>query len=158
MDNVFLQYVFIFFVSMIPFLETFLTVPLAIIVFDFPPIAVVIVAIFGNAMSVLLFILFGTEINKLVSIIYYKLHKKDKKPIKMNARIKRTFDRFGATGVCFFSSILFSSQIGAFSMTTLGAKRSQIFVWTNLGVSALAVAMAILSVMAEGFVITLVNL
>ncbi|KHF41564.1 small multi-drug export protein [Halalkalibacter okhensis] len=158
MENVFLQYVFIFFVSMVPFLEVFLTVPMAIIVFNFPPIAVLIVAIFGNAMSVLLFILFGAEMSKFFSIIYNKLRKKAQKPKEINPRIKRTFERFGVIGVCFMSSILVSSQIGAFSMTTLGAKRSQIFIWTNLGVCALAITMAILSVMAEGFVTTLVNL
>lgn len=158
MDNVFLQYTFIFLISMIPFLEVFLTVPMAIIVFDFPPFAVLIVAILGNAMSVLLFVFFGAEINKHFNTIYHKLRKRDKTPTGMNPRIKRTFDRFGATGVCFLSSILFSSQVGAGAMATLGTSRSQVFIWTNLGVTTLAVVMATLSVVAEGFVTSLVNL
>ncbi|MFC7063423.1 small multi-drug export protein [Halobacillus seohaensis] len=158
MENVFLQYTFIFFVSMIPFLEAFLTVPTAIIVFNFPPVVALIVAILGNAISVLLFVLFGSEINKLFNTIYNKLRKSDKTPMEINPRIKRTFDRFGATGVCFLSSILFSSQIGAGAITTLGASKSQVFIWTNLGMSTLAVVMATLSVVAEGLVSSLVNL
>ncbi|WP_176448753.1 small multi-drug export protein [Lentibacillus sp. CBA3610] len=158
MENVFLQCIFIFFVSMIPFLEVFLTVPTAIIVFNFPPFAVLIVAILGNAMSVLLFMFFGAEINKLFNTIYNKVRRREKTPMGINPRIKRTFDRFGATGVCFLSSILFSSQVGAGTMTTLGASRSQVFIWTILGVSTLAVVMATLSVMAEGFVSSLMDL
>lgn len=158
MENVFLQYGFIFFVSMIPFLEVFITVPTAIIGFNLSPFVVLIVAIIGNAMSVLLFICFGTEINRLFNTIYNKLRKRHKTPMGMNPRIKRSFDRFGTTGVCLLSSVLFSSQVGAGAMTGLGASRSQVFIWTNLGVSTLAVVMATLSVVAEGFVSSFVNL
>ncbi|WP_010531503.1 small multi-drug export protein [Lentibacillus jeotgali] len=158
MENVLLQCIFIFFISMVPFLEVFLTVPTAIIVFNFPPFAALIVAILGNAISVLFFVFFGTEINKLFHTVYNKLRKRDRAPVGINPRIKRTFDRFGATGVCFLSSILFSSQIGAGAITTLGASRNQVFIWTTLGVSTLAVIMATLSVVAEGLVSSLVNL
>lgn len=160
MENVFLQYTLIFFTSMVPFLEVFLTVPMAIIVFNFPPVVVLIVAILGNVASVCVFVFFGAQMYKGLNIIYNKLRKsdKDKTPTEINPRIKRTFDRYGATGVCFLSSILFSSQVGAGAMTSLGAKRSQVFIWTNLGVGTLAVVMATLSVAAEGFVTTLVNL
>ncbi|MEW9675154.1 small multi-drug export protein [Lentibacillus sp. L22] len=158
MENIFLQCIFTFFVSMIPFLEVFVTVPTAIIVFNFSPFAAVIVAILGNAISVLLFVLFGAEINKRFNIICNKFCKRNRTPVKINPRIKRTFNRFGATGVCFLSSILFSSQIGAGTMMTLGASRSRVFIWTNLGVSTLAVVMATLSVVAEGLVSSLVNL
>ncbi len=54
MENVLLQCITIFFISMVPFLEVFLTVPTAIIVFNFPPFVALIVAILGNAISVLL--------------------------------------------------------------------------------------------------------
>ncbi|WP_106495804.1 small multi-drug export protein [Lentibacillus sp. Marseille-P4043] len=158
MENVLLQCVFIFFVSMVPFLEVFLTVPTAIIVFNFPPLVALILAILGNAISVLLFVFFGAEINKLFATISNKLRKRDKTHIGINPRIKRTFDRFGATGVCFLSSILFSSQVGAGAITTLGASRSQVFIWTILGVSTLAIVMATLSVVAEGLVSSLMNL
>ncbi|ALX48573.1 hypothetical protein [Lentibacillus amyloliquefaciens] len=161
MENVILQILFIFFTSMVPFLEVFLTVPMAIVVFNFPPLAALIVAIFGNAMSVLLFVFFGAKINKFFNILLNKFHKSDKEPkgpVGINPRIKRMFDRFGATGVCFLSSLLFSSQIGAGTIATLGASRIKVFIWTNLGMSTLAVVMATLSVVAEGFVSSLVNL
>ncbi|WP_226037326.1 small multi-drug export protein [Aquibacillus saliphilus] len=158
MENLFLQCLFVFFVSMVPFLEVFLTVPTAIIAFNFPPLVALSLAILGNAVSVFLFMFFGAEINKLFNTIYNKFRKRDNTPKKINPRIKRTFDRFGAIGVCFLSSILFSSQIGAGAITTLGASRSQVFIWTNLGASAVAVVMATLSVVAEGLVSSLVNL
>ncbi|QQK74932.1 hypothetical protein HUG15_04480 [Salicibibacter cibarius] len=156
--DVFLQYLFVFFVSMIPFLEVTLTVPTGIIAFNFSTITVLIVAVFGNAVSVLIFIFFGAEIKKLFNTIYNKLRMKDRTPSGINPKIKRTFDRFGVIGVCFLSSILFSSQIGATTMTTLGGSRSQVFIWTNLGVGFLAVILAILSVMAEELVSSFVNL
>ncbi|MFD1361779.1 small multi-drug export protein [Lentibacillus salinarum] len=158
MENVLLQCMTIFFISMVPFLEVFLTVPTAIIVFNFPPLVALIVAILGNAISVLLFVFFGAEINNFFNSVYNKLRKRDRRPVGINPRIKRTFDRFGATGVCFLSSILFSSQVGAGAITTLGASRRKVFIWTNLGVSTLAVVMATLSVVAEGFVSSFVNL
>ncbi|WP_026702139.1 hypothetical protein [Salibacterium aidingense] len=76
----------------------------------------------------------------------------------MNPRVKRAFECFGATWVCFSSSILFSSQVGAGTMTTLGASERQVFIWTNLGVSTLAVIMAVLSVASEKLVSSIVNL
>lgn len=158
MENVFVQYVFLFFISMVPFIETFLSVPTAIIVFDFPPLAVLVVAILGNVFSVLLFMIFGVQIKKFLNTLYNKFRKKDKPPAEMNPRMKRTFDRYGATGVCFLSSVLFSSQLGAGAMTTFGASRGQVFIWTNMGVTTLAVSMATLSVTAEEFVSTLMNL
>ncbi|WP_085991177.1 hypothetical protein [Oceanobacillus senegalensis] len=114
--------------------------------------------ILGNEISVLFFIFFGTRINKLFSILYNKFRKREKIPARINPNIKRTFERFGTTGVCFLSSVLFSSQIGTGAVTTLGVSRSRVFLWTNLGVSTMAVVMAILSVTAEGLVTTLVNL
>ncbi|PSL42422.1 hypothetical protein B0H94_11526 [Salsuginibacillus halophilus] len=158
MDSLFLQYMFVFFVSMVPFLEVFLTVPTAIIVFDFPPVIVSVVAIAGNTLSVLLFIFFGTEINKFFSTLYNKLRKRDSIPKEVNPRVKQALDRFGATWVCFLSSILFSSQVGAGTMTTLGSSRKQVFIWTNLGVAALAITMALLSITAERLVIEMVDL
>ncbi|MDQ0300292.1 hypothetical protein J2S78_002739 [Salibacterium salarium] len=158
MENVFAQYMFIFFVSMVPFLEVFLTIPTAIIVFNFPPFVVLIVAILGNVMSVLLFVFFGVQMNRFFNTLYNKLRKRDRTPITINPRIKKAFDRFGATWVCFSSSILFSSQVGAGTMTSLGASKRQVFIWTNLGVSTLAVVLATLSVVAEKLVSSLVNL
>ncbi|WP_235989002.1 small multi-drug export protein [Aquibacillus kalidii] len=143
---------------MVPFLEVFITVPTAIIVFNFPPIVALIIAILGNATSVLIIVLFGGEMNKLFNTIYHKFRKQNKPPKKMNTRVKKTFDRFGATGVCFLSSILISSQVGAGTISTLGVSKRQVFIWTNLGVSSVAIVMATLSVVAEGLVSSLVNL
>src|SRR5699024_3325095 len=134
-ENILLQYISIFFVSMIPLVEVFVSVPTAIIVFNIPPLAALIVAILGNATSVLIFIYFGAEIKRLFQTVYHKFRNIDKEPIKVNPRIKQAFDRLGPTGVCFLSSVLFSSQIGAGTVSTIGAPRSQVFIWTNLGVS-----------------------
>lgn len=158
MDNVLFQYAFIFFVSMVPFIEVFLTIPTAIIAFNTPPFIVLIIAILGNATSVFLFAFFGVRINKLFSILYSKFRKKEKTPKTINPRIKQTFDRYGATGVCFFSSLLFSSQIGAGTMATFGAPRRQVLIWTNLGVSTLAIIMVTLSITAEELVSSFVSL
>ncbi|RPF50400.1 small multi-drug export protein [Aquisalibacillus elongatus] len=158
MENIFLQYLFIFFVSMVPFFETFLTVPTAIIVFDIPPLAALTVAIIGNAISVILFIFFGTEINKFFNFLFKRFRKGNPAPVEMSPRIKRSLDRYGATGICFMSSLLFSSQMGACAITSLGSSKHQVFIWTSLGVSTLAIVMATLSIMAEGLVTSLVNL
>lgn|SRR5699024_1161846 len=154
MGNVFLQYAFIFFVSMIPFVEVFVTVPIGTIVFNLPPVFVLIVAVIGNIISVSFFIFFGAEMNKFIN----KFRKTDKSRKEINPKIKESFDRFGATGVSFFSSLLFSSQVGAGAMISFGASKSRVFVWTAMGVSTLASIMAILSVIAEELVISLVNL
>lgn len=158
MENVLLQSLFIFFISMVPFLEVFLTVPVGIIVFNFPPFAALLLAIAGNAVSVLLFVFFGIQINKFVTSVMNKFRKHDKVYKPINPRVKHMFNRFGPTAVCFMSSLLFSSQVGASAISTLGAPRKKVFIWTTLGVSTLAVAMATLSVTAEGFVATLVNI
>ncbi|MFC3039697.1 small multi-drug export protein [Virgibacillus xinjiangensis] len=158
MENLLLQCLFVFFVSMVPFLEVFLTVPTAIIAFNFPPFAALILAIFGNAVSILVFVFFGTQINRLYHTLYNKLRKRENTSKEFNPRIKRTFDRFGAIGVCFLSTILFSSQVGAAATTSFGISRGQVFIWTILGVITVAVVMATLSVVAEGLVSSLVNL
>src|SRR5699024_4823812 len=129
-----------------------------IIAFDFPPFAALIVAIIGNSISVLLFIYFGAEINKLFHTMYHKFRKKDKKTVKMNPRMKRTYNRFEETGVCFLSWLLSTSQFVLGTISTIGAPRSQVFIWTNLGVGTLAVIMATLSVMAEELVSSFMHL
>lgn len=155
MENMLLQYGLVFVVSMVPFIEAFFTVPAAIIFFDLPPFVVLIVAISGNALSILLFMSFGTHINKFVNVIYYK---KYQTTITVNPRIKRSFDRFGATSVCFLSPVLFSSQIGAGAMTGLGASKRHVFTWTSAAISTLALVMAIMSIIAEGYISSLLNL
>lgn len=158
MENIFLQYSLIFLVSMVPFIEAFLVIPTAIIGFKLPPFIVLIVAFLGNAMSIFLFMYFGAEIKKQLGSLYHTFKKKQKTSKEMNPRIKQSFDRFGATGVCLLSPFLFSSQIGAGAMTTLGVSRKQVFIWTNIGVSTLALVMVTLSIVAEELVASLLNI
>lgn len=158
MDNILFQYVMIFLVSTVPFLEVFVTIPTAIIVFNLSPFLSLVTAFLGNGLSVLLFIYFGGEMRKLYHQLYRKFRKREHPGSSMPPRMKKTFDRFGVVGVCFFSSILVSSQVGATTMAGAGASKSRIFIWTNLGVLSLAVFMAICSVVAAEFVIRLVDL
>ncbi|PTL38209.1 small multi-drug export protein [Alkalicoccus saliphilus] len=157
MENVFLQYVMIFLVSTVPFFEVFITIPTAIIVFNLSPVLSLVTAFLGNCFSVLLFIYFGGGIRKLYHTFSRKYQKKERPAEGMSPRMKKTFDRFGVIGVCFFSSILVSSQIGATTMASVGASKRKVFLWTNLGVLSLAVVMAISSVVATEFVIRLVD-
>src|SRR5690625_1770921 len=158
MENILIQYLFILVVSMIPFLEVFITVPTGIIVFGLPPVFVVIMSVIGNVISVFLFIFFGSQIYKLFYVFPYRQEKKHKKPKGMGGRMKRTFNRCGINGVSFLSSLLFSSQIGSSAMMSLGGRKNQVFLWTNLGVITLAIVMAILSIVAEEFVSLLVDI
>ncbi|MDQ0159969.1 hypothetical protein [Alkalibacillus salilacus] len=158
MENVILQVLFVFFVSMVPFLEVFLTVPMGIIVFDFSPLVTLTIAVLGNAVSVLIFIFFGSTIKAGFHKITQKWRRREVAPASVNPKIKATFERYGALGVCFASSLLFSSQVGASTVATFGISKRKIFVWTNLGMMTLAVTMATLSVFAEEFVVTIVNL
>ncbi|HLR53145.1 MAG TPA: small multi-drug export protein [Pseudogracilibacillus sp.] len=153
MENIFLQYAVIFFGSMVPFLEVFVSIPMGVVGFGLPLFVVLLISIVGNMFSVFLFIFFGTEINKFMT----KFRKTNQPVKKINPKIKETFDRFGATGVSFLSSLLFSSQIGAGTMITLGASKLRVFFWTCAGVSILAGIMAVLSVTAEELVISLIN-
>src|SRR5699024_10545546 len=131
MVNVLIQYLFIFVLSMIPFLEVFITVPTGIIVFDLPVVLVIMLSIFGNVISVFLFIFFGSQIHKLYSALPHRSGKKQKKPSGKNDRMKRIFNRFGINGVSFLSSLLFSSQIGSSAMMTIGGRKNQVFLWTS---------------------------
>lgn len=154
MESLFLQYAFIFFVSMVPFAEVFVTVPVGVIVFNLPIFNVLAVAIIGNIISVFFFIFFGSEFNKF----FIKFRKTGKPSKEINPKIKQSLDRFGATGVSFLSSLLFSSQLGAGALMSFGASKSRVLFWTGAGVTTLAGIMAILSVTAEELVISLVNL
>lgn len=158
MDSIFLQYVFIFFMSAIPFFEVFIGIPTAIIVFNFPPVVSLLIAFVGNVLSVLLFLFFGVEIKKIYDRFARKFRKSSQTSRGVPPRIQKTFDRFGVIGVCFFSSILVSSQLGATTMTSFGASKAKVFFWTNLGVFTLAVIMTILSVAATEFVTDLVDI
>ncbi len=158
MDNVFLQYVMVFLVSTVPFFEVFITIPTAIIVFNLSPVLSLFTAFLGNCFSVLLFIYFGGGIRKLYHTFSRKFQKKERKAGGMSPKLQQTFDRFGVIGVCFFSSILVSSQMGATTMASVGASKRKVFLWTNLGVFSLALVMTVSSVVAAEFVIRLVDL
>src|SRR5699024_12872054 len=114
---------------------------------------VLLISIVGIMFSVFLFIFCGTEINKFMT----KFRKTNQPVKRINPKIKETFDRFGATGVSFLSSLLFSRQIGAGTMITLGDSKIRVFFWTYAGVSIIAGIMDVLSVTAEEQVISLIN-
>src|SRR5699024_3603630 len=141
----FLQYAVIFFGSMVPFLEVFVSIPMGVVGFGLPLFVVLLISIVGNMFSVFLFIFFGTEINKFMT----KFRKTNQPVKRINPKIKETFDRFGATGVSFLSSLLFSSQIGAGTMITLGASKLRLFFWTFAGELLIDSIMAVFYVISE---------
>ncbi|MDQ0273675.1 small multi-drug export protein [Cytobacillus purgationiresistens] len=136
-ENLFLQLLSIFILSLIPFFESYGAIPMGLIL-GFPSIPVILVAALGNWVSVMAFI---WVISKLRSKV--KRKKKDKEPTKRSIKARHYFEKYGVPGVS-LAGILLAFHIAAGIALAAGANRSYVSLWMTISIALWSVVVGVL--------------
>jgi membrane protein YqaA with SNARE-associated domain len=126
------QYLSVFIMSIVPFFESYVAIPIGV-VFGFPTIPVVIIGALGNWLSVMVFVW-------LISGLRNKVAKK--KQSKRRNRAQHLFNKYGVPGVSFAGPFICFHVCAAISIAA-GAKKSYVSIWQTIGIVAWSVALGV---------------
>ena len=126
--NVVYQFVMIFIIGFIPFLEAHVAVPVGVLL-KLPIISTALLGIMANIISVMLVILFTT-------LIKTKLTKNHNKST-LNGRLQKAqiyFNRYGVPGLSLMGPIVGANHISAFVSVAAGASKERVIVWQIISI------------------------
>ncbi|GIN13425.1 hypothetical protein J26TS2_32920 [Shouchella clausii] len=127
------QYIGVFIVSLIPFFESYVAIPIGIVL-NFPVIPVVLLSIAGNLLSVYVFIWL---VDKLRGT-----RKSTKNEGSRRKRAQRFFQRYGVPGVSFAGPII-CFHVGAAIALGAGTSRQYVTLWQTIAIVVWSVALGI---------------
>ncbi|AGL00748.1 putative membrane protein [Desulfoscipio gibsoniae DSM 7213] len=152
------SYLLVFILAAIPLLELVTVVPLAIIG-GLPPVPVSIMGFLGNALTVILLIVFVDRVK-----VWMKARKKKRKEVtehigeeyksseeaiaeqgsKKEKRARVLFNKYGLPGLMILGPIIVGSHITAFMGMSFGSKRRSVSGWmlVSLGLWTIVSAVA----------------
>ncbi|MCU6710998.1 small multi-drug export protein [Paenibacillus sp. J5C_2022] len=122
------QYVLVFLLGSIPWVEIAAIIPIAIIVAGMNPILVGLLALLGNLATVYLVILFFEK---------FKQWRTSKKGAgngksKRRERAEAAWNKYGMPGLALLGPLLIGSHIAAFVGILFGAKKRNAVIWMTL--------------------------
>lgn len=126
--NVVYQFVMIFTIGFIPFLEAHVAVPVGVLL-KLPIIPTALLGIVANIASVMLVILFTT-------LIKTKLTKNHNKST-LKGRLQKAqiyFNRYGVPGLSLMGPIVGANHISAFVSVAAGASKERVIVWQIISI------------------------
>lgn len=119
-----IEYVMIFLLSAIPWVEIAIAIPLGM-VRQLQPILVVIIGFIGNLTTVVLLI----YLNEKVKGYFSNREKRKKKRHNRQQRAREIWNKYGLPGLAIVGPILIGIHIAAFIGLTLGASKKRTFIW-----------------------------
>ncbi|ANY71286.1 small multi-drug export protein [Paenibacillus ihbetae] len=139
------QFISIFIISLIPFLEAHVAVPVGVLLkLPFVPIALLAVA--GNWLSVMFVILFSSWIKSKFtdpngdSFVHRRFQKG-----------RLYFNRFGVPGLSLAGPIIGANHIGALICTMAAANKKNIIIWQTVSILLWAVGSGLLIYYGRGY-------
>lgn len=124
-----IQYLSVFIMSIIPFFESYVAIPIGI-VFGFPSIQVVLIGALGNCLSVMVFIWLISGLRKKVVIN------------KRRNRAQRIFNKYGVAGLSFAGPIISFHICAAISIAS-GAQKTYVSIWQAIAIIVWSVALGV---------------
>ncbi|GEN86812.1 small multi-drug export protein [Oceanobacillus sp. FSL W8-0428] len=128
------QYLSVFLISIVPFFESYVAIPIGII-FGFPSIQVVLIGAVGNWLSVMVFIW-------VISGLRKKVVANKSKDSKRKNRAQNIFKKYGVAGLSFAGPIICYHVCAAISIAS-GAKKSYVSIWQAIGIGVWSVALGV---------------
>ncbi len=127
-----IQYLSVFIMSIIPFFESYVAIPIGI-VFGFPSIQVVLIGALGNWLSVMVFIWLISSLRK--KVVKKKDHKREN-------RAQKIFNKYGVAGLSFSGPIISFHICAAISIAS-GAKKTYVSMWQAIAIAVWSIALGI---------------
>lgn len=123
------QFMMIFVIGFIPFLEAHVSVPLGVLL-KLPFILTTFLGIGGNIISVLLLVL-------IVTLIKDKLNQHDRYPSinRRFAKARHYFDKYGVPGLALLGPSVGTNHISALVSVAAGARKENIVLWQVISIS-----------------------
>ncbi|MCJ2148241.1 small multi-drug export protein [Bacillus paralicheniformis] len=139
--NVIYQFVAVFIIGFVPFLEAFVAVPIGILL-GLPFILVVLVGAIANWLSVMAVIVFS-------SFMRTSFSKKEKNNTDhyINRRFQKAksyFNKYGVPGISLLGPIIGTNHIGALVCIIAKANKKRIILWQTVSIVMWAVGTGVL--------------
>ena len=137
-----IAYFVAFLLAATPFFEVVSVIPIGTIA-GLDPFLTGIIALIGNASTVLLVIIFVEQIQAWLD----RRRKKKGKPekTKKNERAQRIFAKYGLPGLCLIGPLLIGSHLTALLGMSLSGSRVNTTTWMMISLTAWSITMALLS-------------
>ncbi|WP_227995180.1 small multi-drug export protein [Oceanobacillus sp. CFH 90083] len=131
-----MQYLGTLFISIIPFFESYVAIPIGI-VFAFPNVQIVAIAAVGNWLSVMVFIWLLSGLREKVI-----KNKGSKKENKRSKRAQNIFNKYGVAGISFAGPIICFHVCAAISIAS-GANKTYVSIWQAIGIGTWSIALGV---------------
>ncbi|CAM4524828.1 putative membrane protein [Paenibacillus endophyticus] len=137
------QYIVLFLISILPFLDVFYIIPVGIVL-DMSPAAVGIIAFLGNFIMVLVFAMFFGQISNWRN---KRREKKGKlKPSKNETRARHIWEKYGLPVFALLSPALLGTDIAALTALLLGSSKVNVITWMGISLVIWSILMTVGSV------------
>lgn len=139
--NVIYQYIAVFIIGFVPFLEAFVAVPIGILL-DLPFILVVLVGATANWLSVMVLIVFSSFTRSLFSE-----REKNNSDHFINRRFQKAkacFNKYGVPGIALLGPIIGTNHIGALVCIIAKANKKNIILWQTVSIVIWAIGTGVL--------------
>lgn len=137
------QYIALFLISILPFLDVFYIIPVGI-VFGMSPIAVGIIAFIGNFLMVIVFAIFFKQISE------WRKKRREKKgklqPSKRETRARQIWEKYGLPVFALLSPAILGTDIAALMALLLGSSRVKVISWIGISLVIWSIVMTVGSV------------
>ena len=134
----------VFIAGAIPWMEAIAVVPAGIVV-GLDPVATVIAASLGNAITIFLFAYFASNIR--ARLIDRRVRKGKSAQLPKLEKALKAFDRYGIYGLAVLGPILIGTQFAAAAAVSAGVKplRSSILITVSMFLWAILIAIAVVA-------------
>src|SRR3954453_22894064 len=132
------QYVVLFLVSILPFLDVFYIIPVGVAL-GMSPIAVGIISFLGNFIMVIVFAMFFRQISE------WRNKRREKKgksePTKRETRARHVWEKYGLPVFALLSPSLLGTDIAALTALLLGSSRTRVITWMGISLVLWSIVM-----------------
>jgi uncharacterized membrane protein len=137
-----LRYALVFLLAMVPAVEPFAVIPIAI-GFGLDPVATGAAAFAGSVTVVYLLVAFQ---DRLIALWRRRFGDDGSNPSGRAGRARRVWERYGLVGFAFVGPILAGIHLAALIAVTVDGRPRRVAVWLTIGLGAWTVALVVGSV------------
>jgi len=135
-------YLVVFVLAAVPFFEGYGVIALAIIA-GLPAVPSILIALFGNILTVLLLILFVNKIKEWRR--KRKGEGEEKNPSKRALRAQSLWKKYGLPGLAFIGPLFVGSHLTAFMSLSFGGTKKKTSIWMVASIVVWGLVFAVLS-------------
>ncbi|WP_337099144.1 small multi-drug export protein [Paenibacillus sp. YIM B09110] len=137
------QYIALFLISILPFLDVFYIIPVGIAL-EMSPVAVGIISFSGNFIMVLVFTLFFGQISR------WRSRRREKKgitkPSKKETRARHIWEKYGLPVFALLSPAILGTDLAALTALLLGSSKVSVVTWMGISLVVWSIVMTVGSV------------